>query len=228
MVERQLHKLASFENISFRLDGEVVYLDQLGNPDFNFTARCLGSQVDTCVDKQQEGHRWLSFLAFDILRYNDLDERGVPLEGRQSDLHDLLGERLAHVFTMPLHVPTADQHAANVAKFLEGSVLKDLKSPYPGKRNKAWLKWKAEETVDVVIIGYKPGQGKFSDMIGSVTFQAPDGTYGNCSGMDDDTREFITKNRSALKGKWMEVKHYGRLVDGYRHPQFMRFRFDKE
>jgi hypothetical protein len=26
----------------------------------------------------------------------------------------------------------------------------------------------------------------------------------------------------------MEIKHYGKLVDGYRHPQFMRFRPDKD
>ena len=226
MVERWLKNVAKNSGHSFRLDGEVVYLDPDGNPDFNFTARCLGSYVDTCIMKQEETHQWLSFLAFDILRIDEYDHRQVPLEQRQADLHALVPEG-AYVQLMPLYVPTVDQHAANIERFLEGSVLKDIKSPYAGKRHKSWLKWKAEETVDVKIIGYTKGQGKFAEMIGAITWEAPNGVIGNCSGMDDETREFITKNRQALMGKWIEIKHYGVLVDGYRHPQFMRFRFDK-
>jgi DNA ligase-1 len=115
----------------------------------------------------------------------------------------------------------------NIRKYGEGSVLKDLNMTYPGKRHKSWLKCKAEETVDVTIIGFKEGQGKYTGLIGAITFRAPDGTIGNCSGMTDDDRVWISDHRVISMGSTIEIKHYGMLVDGFRHPQFIRFRKDK-
>lgn len=211
----------------FRLDGEVVYLNEKGKPDYNFTARTMGSGVGVCRDKQFDQQRYLTFFAFDLLRQGEKDLRKVPYGLRRELLEALLKDVGAFVQVIPVDFPTIEQHYKFTDQYGEGSVLKQITYPYAGRRHKSWLKWKAEETIEVKIIGYKEGQGKFANMIGAITFQSPDGTIGNCSGMDDATREFITSHRGVLLNRTFEVKHYGRLVDGYRHPQFVRFRADK-
>jgi ATP-dependent DNA ligase len=222
MVEN--HLAVAFIPEGTRLDGEVVYLDSNGDPDFNFTSRCMGSGVDVCVDKQQLEERYLSYVVFDILRLGDRDLRAQPYEERRSILEKLLKGYSPYVPVIEVGAATEEAHAKNINKYGEGSILKDLSAPYAGKRHKSWLKWKADETMDVRIVGYKEGQGKYNGLIGAITFVAGDGTFGNCSGMDDDTRVHISDHRGSLIGKTIEVKHYGKLVDGWRHPQFIRFR----
>ena len=223
-AETLLRLLADMKQMSFRLDGEVVYLDKNGDPDFNFTSRCMGSHTPTCVDKQHDEERFLSYVIFDVLRVDNSDMRGMPYEHRRGILDALIPEELEYVKVLDAWDPSLEQHGLNIEKFQEGSVLKVLDAPYAGKRHKSWLKLKETETEDVTIIGYKPGQGKFKDLIGAITFKAANGVVGNCSGMDDETRIYITDHKEALLGKVIEVKHYGLLVDGYRHPQFIRFR----
>jgi len=209
---------------NFRLDGECVYLDENGDPDFNFTSRCMGSGVDVCIDKQTVEARYLSYVVFDILRVGSTDLRSSSYEERREILCEEFEDLDPYLKVIPLEMPTLDQHGLNIEKFEEGSVLKQLNAPYAGKRHKSWLKMKETETIDVRITGYKMGQGKFKDLIGAITFRTADGTIGNCSGMDDETRVEITNHREALIGTAIEIKHYGRLVDGLRHPQFVRFR----
>jgi ATP-dependent DNA ligase len=229
MVEKALHQMAREAHKSFRLDGEAVFINEDGTPDYNFTARCLGSQTEVCIMKQNE-RGFLSFFAFDILRYNDIQVRNDPLDERKGLLETLMSVFLPSLeYVTPIigDKPSYEQHNANVERFKEGSVLKRLSAPYAGKRHNSWLKWKEMETVDVKIIGYKGGQGKFEGQIGAIHWQAPDGTTGYCSGMDDYTRQYISERASMLVGTWIEIRHFGRLVDSYRHPQFIRFRPDK-
>jgi bifunctional non-homologous end joining protein LigD len=225
-VERQLLELADTHG-SYTLDGEVVYLDSTGAPDFNFTARCLGSGKEVCVEKQQD-RGFLSLVAFDLLAVEGVDFRMLPWHERREGLELLVPEGdLSFLKAIPITPPSVETHTKNIETYGEGSVLKDMEAPYMGKRHKAWLKWKAEETHDVKVIGYKEGEGKFKGLIGAIIWQAPDGTTGACSGMDDVTREYISRNREALINRIIEVKHYGTLVEGWRHPQFVRFRDDK-
>jgi bifunctional non-homologous end joining protein LigD len=222
-VERQLQHLTSGMH-SFRLDGEAVYVDEHGEPDYNFTARCLGSGRDVCVEKQHDRGS-LTYFVFDILQLDGHDVRGQSLGARKT----LLKRYLAFTGNVDIILgdePSFDQHTQNFITYKEGSVLKQIASPYAGKRHKSWVKWKEMETIDVKIIGYKPGQGKFEGLVGAIQFQAPDGTVGYCSGMDDETRIWLSDHRVFMLGKVIEIKHYGRLVDGYRHPQFIRFRDD--
>ena len=225
MVEHELRKAVPAGH-HIRLDGEAVLIDESGKPDYNLTARCLGSGTEVCIDKQRELGRYLTYVVFDVLLVDNHDLRGMQLLERKIELAKLNLES-EHVKPIMGKKPSYGLHAHYFEQFKEGSVLKLVSSTYAGRRNKSWLKWKEIETVDVRIIGYKEGQGKFIGLIGAIQWQAPDGTIGFCSGMDDETRVFISNNREALIGRIIEIKHFGKLVDGYRHPQFIRFRADK-
>ena len=209
-----------------RLDGEMVYLDLEGRPDYNWTARCLGSGVEVCVDKQYEANKHLTYVVFDILRLGDQDLRRRPYMERRKLLEEM--PESDYVKIIPIAEPTLGQHLENLDRYEEGSVLKDLSAAYAGRRHKSWLKWKYQPTVDAKIIGFKMANpGKFAGLIGAVHFRSQEGVEGFCSGMDDETRVQLTNHREELIGTWIEIKHFGLLVDGYRHPQFLRFRPDK-
>jgi bifunctional non-homologous end joining protein LigD len=224
-VEHHLKHLAGTGSHEMRLDGEAVYVDEDGVPDYNFTGRCLLSSVDVCVMKQREVGS-LTYFVFDILMLDGEDLRPLPLDRRKDILKGTLSAT-GNVEVVLGDEPTYEQHVANFDQYKEGSVLKDLSAPYVGRRHKSWLKWKEVESVDAKIVGFKRGQGKYEGLVGAIRFEAPDGTQGYCSGMDDTTRVWITDHRRELIGKIIEVKHFGKLVDGFRHPQFMRFREDK-
>lgn len=122
----------------------------------------------------------------------------------------------------------------------EGVILKNPQAIYwPGKRKaRTWYKVKAYESIDVQVLGYTDAlPGKFEGQIGAIVFGAIsfDGehtdVWGKCSGMDDATRRFITDNKEQCLGRWFELRHFGRVGkggDGYRFPQFLRWRPDRD
>jgi DNA ligase-1 len=126
----------------------------------------------------------------------------------------------------------------------EGVMLKDPNSLYvPGKRPaNTWYKLKADETIDVVIMkDYKPGKGKYEGQVGAIMVGAhgPDPLLGYqdnlmfvayVSGMTDEVRRELTDHWDMYVNRVVEIKHFGKVgleSGGLRHPQFVRFRNDK-
>ena len=65
--------------------------------------------------------------------------------------------------------------AAAREQHLEGVVAKQLESTYqPGARSRSWLKVKNQRTQEVIIAGWRPGQGRRTDTIGSLLLAIPD------------------------------------------------------
>jgi bifunctional non-homologous end joining protein LigD len=64
---------------------------------------------------------------------------------------------------------------AAVSSGLEGVVCKRLGSIYePGRRSLDWIKVPVALTQEVVLIGWRPGEGRRSGMIGSLLLAVPD------------------------------------------------------
>ena len=108
----------------------------------------------------------------------------------------------------------------------EGWILKD---------GEKWFKVKKACSVDCIIVGITPGQGKYRKMLGSIICSVYDDDgnlveVANASGMTDGEREVLTNlhNRARLIGKVVEIGYQivgsrGRLT----HPRFNRMRPDK-
>ena len=111
----------------------------------------------------------VTFIAFDILMRGDEPLYNKYLTERVSELHDVFGE-----YSVP-YVLTDDIEVANelrdeaLSLGHEGVMVKDPQSSFtPGKRQRSWMKDKAKrETLDVVVIGGRWGDGKRSDTIGA-------------------------------------------------------------
>lgn len=113
----------------------------------------------------------------------------------------------------------------------EGIVLKSLNRKYYDKA--AILKCKQFETVDVVVIDYKPGTGKYSGLIGAlkVGYYDPDKGFViisnvNCS--TDAERAAWTDNFEEWKYSVIEVKCQEITDRSLRHPRYVRKRDDKD
>jgi bifunctional non-homologous end joining protein LigD len=146
------------------LDGEIVALRD-GRPDF----AALQSRMHV---RRPPG--WLvrgtpaELYLFDLLHWGEESLLGLPYAERRERLAGLgLGED--PVRTPPWYRGDARTVlAASIAHGLEGVVGKPLASAYhPGQR-RDWIKIKNVRRAEVVICGWKPGEGRRADTIGSL------------------------------------------------------------
>jgi bifunctional non-homologous end joining protein LigD len=221
-------------------DGEVVFLNQSSEPDFALTAGIMGSGLDVSLQKQEHyAHKGdLHYIVFDVFEFDGVDMRDQSYDTRRQALESVFWMyKYQYVKLMPSVAPSLEMHQAFLADWGEGSILKYRGAPYEGKRTKFWLKWKNAPDADVIIMGFKPGEGKYEGQVGAIMFgQVVDGPAklnikmrGYCSGMTDSERHWITEHQSELIGTVMAIKTFGILSnEGFRHPQFLRFREDKD
>ncbi len=142
------------------LDGEAVVLDAKGVPSFHaMQNRGRGSHVE--------------FWAYDLLY---LDGRSL-LRAKYSDRRKLLetlaaGSDLIVPPLLPGDGPQALEHSAGHG--WEGVVAKRRDSTYqPGRRSASWIKDKHWNTQEVVIGGWKAGEGGRTSGIGSLVLGIP-------------------------------------------------------
>lgn len=218
------------------LDGELVAFDAQGMPEWGKVQSKMGSNAG---DPQGE----LVYIAFDILTYGTVDEEGqtfgldlrpLPLMDRRVALETVItplaGQRLQVCEQRPA---SHAYHEALVEQGFEGTIVKDPTAPYAsGKRGHGWTKFKANDEMDVVIMGFKDGENSFTGLIGAIEFgQYQNGvlTYrGRCSGMDMKMRKQLSADRPGHLGKVISLAFMGIMPSGSpRHPQYKRFRTDK-
>jgi len=137
------------------VDGEVIALDDHGEPDFALLqARIRGRGVPT-------GLTPFVYEVFDLLHLDGRSFLDAPLEERRRLLAGVL---------LPDPRIRLSEHveAGGIAFFeaarvrgLEGIMAKDRRSPYvPGKRTDRWLKVKIRPEQELVVGGWVTGTGK--------------------------------------------------------------------
>lgn len=82
-----------------------------------------------------------------------------------------------------------------VAQGEEGTILKHPDLLWKDNTSKDAVKLKVEADVDLLVVGFEQGNGKFADMVGSLTCETADGGIRvNVSGFTDGMRKHITEN----------------------------------
>ena len=151
------------------LDGEVVAFGADGWPEFEALqqrmniasaaqARALAASVP------------VSYLAFDLLWRDDKPLIDQPYADRRTGL-DGLGLTGGNWQAPPSFtgIAGADAQAVSLEQRLEGIVAKRVQSRYePGRRSPSWLKIKNFLRQEVVVGGWKPGEGGRAGGIGSL------------------------------------------------------------
>ena len=141
------------------LDGEIVVRGPDGREDFNV----LGQRVHPAQSRIERlsAETPAMFLAFDLLARDDEVLIEQPLRERRAALEALLAEPAWA--TAPVELTPMVRTAADAEIWLheaEGVIAKDWDAPYrPGERV-GMLKIKRVRTIDVVVMGWRPGKAQ--------------------------------------------------------------------
>ncbi len=233
------------------VDGEVVVHDDAGRPSFQRLQQ--RGRLSKPLDVQRAAAELPATLyAFDLLAFDDLDVRPVPLAARKEWLRAVLPT------VGPLRY--ADHIAEHGEAFfdevrklgLEGIVGKRADAPYRAGRSRHWVKIRADRTDDFVVAGYTRPKGARSGfgalhvaayVDGDLIYVGRVGT-GFAAQQLDDVRamlEAIERTDPPCAGapagrdhRWVEPElvcevRYKEVTDEglLRQPAFVRFRDDK-
>ena len=209
------------------LDGEVV----AGS--FSETISLVNSLGTRGVDAVSA----YRYMVFDILRLGRDWLLDRPLHDRRPRLTSILGVP-GHRTGIVQMTPQFSSHMFETMLMKiwgvggEGIIIKHVSGRYEqGKRSKSWIKVKAVQTADGVIVGFTPGEGKYHGTIGAIVIgQYRDGKFQRVckiSGMTDEVRYELGSNQGSYTGKVVEFAFQNKTDDSYRHPRFKRFRPDK-
>ncbi|MGI3780110.1 MAG: non-homologous end-joining DNA ligase, partial [Janthinobacterium lividum] len=240
------------------LDGEIVVTDASGRPDFGLLQNRIN--LSRPADIERAAQTWpAQLMVFDVLELDGQSLLARPYEERR-DLLDGLG---LEALGGRVHVPPVFhgdlQAARDVSRQLrlEGVVAKRTDSVYaPGRRGRTWLKIKNFLTQEVVVAGWRPGQGGRSGTFGSLLMgiPGPDGLHYvgrvgsgfDGTALDDvqrrlDTRARVTSalvdvpREDARDAHWVEPDLVGEVTYAeltgpgrMRHPVWRGLRPDKD
>lgn len=149
------------------VDGEIVALDEHGKPDFEL------------LQHRRLSTRPVSYLAFDLLRIGAESLLTASYDDRRARLAELGTDVVTPVFRhddlggLGLTPQALLGVAADMR--LEGLVAKVRTSRYhPGRRSPDWRKHPLIRTQEVIIGGWRPGQGRRAGTVGALLLGAYD------------------------------------------------------
>lgn len=218
----------------FILDGEVT-----SGLDFNETM----SSSRKKYTQMKEG----CFHVFDVIPIDTLitGEDGMPLDERKKHLALILSKtNTTHIEPPTTVIANSPSEAFQIYqlvrrtkvpgtdKVYEGVIVKNSKGLWRTKRHPDWMKIKACETLDLPIVGYFEGEGKYQDSLGGLIVDHNGVQVHVGSGFRDDERAEIWRSIKIspddIIGWYLEVEFQEVTnADSLRHPVAVRLRKDK-
>jgi len=167
----------------------------------------------------------------------DVPAEAGKFEERMRRLEEVVKERCADnsncplMFTKQTKVKSSD-HLDKMFKDMvaldgEGIMIRKPGSDYEQKRSSSLLKYKQFGDTECKIVGYKPGTGKYTGMLGSFECELLDGVgkHFYVAGMDDCIRKNYLKSHP--KGTVITIIFNEKTNDGIpRFPRYLRKRDD--
>jgi bifunctional non-homologous end joining protein LigD len=169
----ELRALADAVDGDVVLDGEIVALDASGRPSFGLLQTRSGITSPRDVERARKA-QGVRFFAFDILERDGRSLGSRPYTERRAELRAAV--RDIDVVRVPPDAGTDLETAVATSRKLglEGVIAKRATSPYRlGRRSRDWLKIKHTRTQEVVVAGWRPGNGARADTVGSLLVGVP-------------------------------------------------------
>lgn len=199
---------------NIKLDGELC----VGRGKFNETS----SIVRKTKDVEKYSNDWLEKITYHV--FDAPENNSWPFERRLSYLYEIIGNNYKHIQIVKQTIIKGKKDIDNELKRIttlggEGLMLREYNSIYEGKRSKSLLKVKEFHDMEVKIIGYKDGTGKYKGKVGSFDCINKEGHTFNCgSGLTDEERD-----KPPIIGTFITVKYFELSKDGIpRFPVFLR------
>lgn len=168
----ELAGLASQLTASVWLDGEIVAMAG-GVP--SFAALQKRMHAGDARAAQLAAQVPVTYVVFDVLHHDGRGLLTAPYTERRA-LLDSLGLGGPHVAVSPWFDDGAAVADTASRRGLEGVVAKRSDSPYrPGRRSEDWVKVTETATMEVVVGGWRPGEGRRGTTFGSLLLGLPRG-----------------------------------------------------
>ncbi len=226
------------------LDGEIVVLNEQGNPDFH--------------KLQEYGFNRnfpLQYYVFDLLELEGKKLYSTPLIERKKLLAEIIKSNPIIKYSDHIEERGEDFFEVIKEKDLEGIMAKRMGSEYyPGKRSADWLKIKHHKSEEAIIAGFttpRGGRKYFGALVlgtminGKLTYAGHTGSgfntellkemYAKLQPLIRDKSPFDERVKTNMPVTWVEpvymceVKFSEWTSDGkLRHPIFLRLREDKQ
>ncbi len=242
--------------VSILLDGEVIVINDKGQPDFEALQARLRPR-----NGKLPGH--LCYMVFDCLYVNGHSLLNRPLEARQAVLRELQDALQTDAVKLTEGFPAAKSAPLMKAcafMGLEGVVMKRKGSIYrPGFRSPDWIKVPIRHREEFVVAGYLPSsRGIGALILGQYDREGKFVYAGLCgTGLSEETRTVILEELKATRRKtcpfpsvpdmrddfreapdtpphWVrpslvvEVEYRQRMKDGLRHAALKGLRPEKK
>ncbi|ROS21472.1 ATP-dependent DNA ligase LigD ligase module /ATP-dependent DNA ligase LigD phosphoesterase module /ATP-dependent DNA ligase LigD polymerase module [Rathayibacter sp. PhB127] len=155
------------------LDGEIVALDDRGRPDFGRLQTRGGLTRPREIEAAARATP-AHLMLFDLLAIDGTEAVGRPYDERRAALEQLATENER------VHVPSVfdgdleEAMSTSLALGLEGVVAKRRDAAYrPGVRSGDWVKLTHHRVQEVVIVGWREGEGGLVGSVGSLLTALP-------------------------------------------------------
>ena len=159
------------------LDGEIVALGKGGAPNFGLLQQRNGLTRAGDVERARASVP-VHYMVFDLLQLDGRSLLGETYDERRAALENLVKPGSDDTVQVPpAFVGTlADAVSTSKRLNLEGVVAKRRDGRYEsGKRSRSWIKIKHHRDQEVVVGGWRPGNGRRASGIGSLLLGIPDG-----------------------------------------------------
>ena len=218
------------------LDGEITLLNDRGIP-----SKEAYKQAMKITRKDGEKHG-VKMKFFDAMSAEDFRNQRCDLtwtERRAIATRLALNNEFTYFELLPLLYKGSDTSV--IAEFLDRAIADDQEgiminicdAPYEFKRTTNLLKVKKMQTMDLEIVGFEEGSGKYKDTLGAILVRYKNGNVVKVgSGFTDWLRSEIWNNRNKYQGMVSEIQYFEPTTnddggESLRFPIFKDFRFDK-
>ncbi|MBV9175548.1 MAG: hypothetical protein JO297_00770 [Nitrososphaeraceae archaeon] len=195
---------------SIILDGEIVLLNNKGQPDFQSHQRRMN--LDSIKDIENLSNKMpATFYLFDVLHLDSRNLQPLSFIQRRKKLSDIFAIsdnsriRISDFF---------EEHGIDIFQRikslnLEGLIAKNKYSNYlQGTRSTDWLKIKNILTQDCVVIGYTRGEGNREEYFGSLLLAI----HNEChTGSGFDFAQLTGDIHKKSQWNWMLLREKGRF-----------------
>ena len=189
------------------LDGELLCLDENGNYSDRKTSNGICNKAIRGTITPEEADKMV-MVVWDAIPVknatNGIATTGLSYEMRLAFLQGQFAKgiddkvlRLASTATVDSMEKVYELFANELANGEEGIILKNIKSQWQPKRSKDMIKFKAENTADLIIVDVTEGAGRLMGKLGAFLCQTSDGLLEVSvgTGFSDDEREkYFSKN----------------------------------
>lgn len=218
------------------LDGEITLLDK-----GNLSSKEQYKETMKIVRTKDKVKHGIKMLVFDYMSAEDFKKQSCCVDyfNRRASLEFLFDHGDFEYFEcLPiLYCGTDTTKITEIleeetAKGEEGIMINVYDAAYEFKRTNNLLKVKKFDSVDLRVIGFEEGSGKYSGMLGAFICEYKGGEVKVGSGLTDDQREEIWNNLTNYENTIIEVSYFEETKDStgklsLRFPTFKDFRPDK-